>query len=292
MTIEDYKELIGSKDLLNVVFSAAKNQEEIFCAYDEDGVELQLPYKEYFRGSSSNKEENQKRAAGAIRSAKNVIVKSVDEENNIVTVSYLGALAVERKIAQNNIDKKLEAGEYVRTQGNVIDVRGSGKQSFAIIRFKNSNLKGILWCDRWSPAYIEDLKDKVFVGMEVEVDIIERNESKVEPRCRYICARDTVVGDVWKGIESRYHKDDIVNVKCESPWGRFFAGSITGEKELAVRMLVPQKKEGVEPLLIVPGFVYQCVVAAVHEENHTFRVRPIRICNAEPGVKRVVRIIT
>lgn len=290
MRMEEYKAFMKNKTLLNVAFSAARNQDEIFCAYDEDGVELRLPYKEYFM--RADKEQNKLQTASVIRNPKNVIVKSVDMDKRIVTVSYLGALAMERQEAQKKIDTKIDKGEDVRVRGIIIDVRGSGKQSFAVIRFRDSNLKGLLWCNRWSPTYIADLKDKAAVGMEVEVDIVGYNKSKVEPRCRYVCARDVVIGDIWEGIEKKYHKDDILNVKCEGPWVSFFAGSIAGEAELPIRMLAPKQKEGRQPLFLVPGLTYQCIVIGVSEENHTFRVMPLRLCNAQPGVKPVVMAVS
>ena len=290
MQMEDYKALMKGKKLLNVAFSAAKNQDEVFCAYDDDGVELRLPYKEYFM--RQDKEQNKRQAASVILTPRNVIVKSVDMDKRIVMVSYLGALALERQEAQKNIDAKLDQNENVRVRGVVIDVRGSGKQSFAVIRFMDSNLKGLLWCNRWSPTYIEDLKGKAAVGMEVDVDIVAYNKSRVEPRCRYICARDVVIGNIWEGIEEKYHVGDILNVKCEGPWNQFYVGSLAGEKELPVRMLIPPKKDGEAQLFLVPGLTYQCKVIGVGESNHTFRVVPLRLCNAEPGTKKAVRIIT
>lgn len=290
MKMNEYKELMKNKSMLSVGFTSAKHQEEVFCAYDEDGVELRLPYKEYF--FHDDKEQNRKQAAGVIRSAKNVIIKNVDEENKIVTVSYISALAAERTAVRESLDERVKKGEKILMQGVIKDIRGEGTQSFAVIKFKNSNLKGLLWCNRWSPAYIENLREETSVGAEVEVEIIGFNKSKVEPTCRYLCARNAVIGNVWDGIEKRYQKGDIVNVKCVRKWGSFFSGSIAGEDELPVRMLTPRKKEGKPLLLLVPGLTYQCYVTSVSEENHTFRVSPVRVCNTEPGVKKVVRIIT
>ena len=291
MNMEEYKLLMDNKEQLSVVFSVARNQEEVFCAYDDDGIELRLPYQEYF--THDDKENNRRHAASVIRTSKNVIVKSVDEENNIVWLSYRAALVLARNEARNVIDKKLDQGETVRAKGVVIATGGEGKKSFAIIWFKSSNTRGILWCNRWSPSYVEDLKECVTEGMEVEVDIIERNQWYAELKCRYVCVRDTVIGDVWTGIEKKYQKGDIVNVKCERRWGKFYAGSIVGEKELPVRMLAPgHKNEEQPPLLIVPDIVYQCIVIAVHEENHTFRVRPLRVCHEMPGIRRVEKILT
>lgn len=292
MKIAEYKELIKTKELLTVAFATARNQEEVFITYDEeDDIELRLPYREYF--TSYNKKENALHAFGVIRNAKNVIVKSVDEENKIVTLSYLGALAIEREEAQKQIDAKLEKGEDVRVRGIVIDVRGVGSRSFAVIRFRDSNLKGLLWIDRWSPAFVNDIKEKASVGMEIEIDIVAYNKSNVEPRCRYICARDVVIGNIWAGIEKRYQKGDYINVKCEGVWGAsYYSGSLVGEKELPVRMLIPKPKQGEPPLYLVPGLVYQCIVTGVGEENHTFRALPVRLCNVEPGVKKVVKTTT
>lgn len=291
MKLEEYKALMKEKALISVVFSAARNQEEVFYSYDEeDDIHIKMHYRDFFYGR--NKADNYGKAIGAIRSPKTVVITKVDESKREVEVSYFGALSLEREKAKAAIDAKLEKGEEVRVRGVVVDVRGSGKQSFAVVRFLDSNLKGLLWCNRWSPTYIANLRDAVAVGTEVEVDVIGLNNSNVEPRCRYLCARDVVIGNVWKDIEKRYQKGDCVNVRCDNPWGEFYSGSIAGEKELPVRMLVPPKKPGVAPLLLVPGLTYQCYVVSVAEENHTFRVMPMRVCNATPGVKKVVRIIT
>ena len=242
MRIDEYKELMKNKKLINVAFSAARNQDKMFFAYDSDGNEIRLPYDDFF--SNQSMDTIRRQVAGVIRTPRNVLITNVDEDNRIITVSYLGAIAVERMALKKSFNDRLDRGEVIRTQGVVVDVRGNATQSYAVVRIKDSNLKALLWCNRWSPAYVADLKEKATVGMVIDIDIIGYNKSHVDSRCTYICARDTTLGNVWEGVEKRYSRGDVVNVTCEHKWEGFYSGSIAGENELPIRMLPPQRQAG------------------------------------------------
>jgi len=287
MLLEDYKEAMKNKELLNVTFSVANNTEHIFIFNDGD-IELRMEYKEFFI-STNDDETNERQSAGAIRKPKTVLVKRIDEESRIVYVSYIDAMKMEREEKVKEIDARLEAGERIRVKGKVIDVRGEKNRSYAVISFNGSTVRGIVWCNHWSPSYTIELRGKDLIGKEVEVLIVEKIKNTRATHASYVCVRDVLMDDIWKGIEDKYHKGDVVNVMCVEKWGDVYAGTIEGENEMKVRMVMPDKKTS-NGLMLVAGLIYQCTVIHVNEKEKKFRVRPERLCLSKPGVRKVTII--
>ena len=287
MNLKEYKKVMENKELLEVTFTMADNTDYVFVTYDGD-IEIRMAYKEFFKRANDD-ELNKQQAIGAVRRPKHVLVTKVDEENKVVHVSYIEAMKKEREKTCKDIDEQLAAGKEVRVTGKVMDVRGRWNHSFAVIAFNNSNVRGIVWCNRWSPSFTTELKGSELIGMDVEVAVIERIKNSRAVKASYVCARDVVIGDIWSGIENKYHKGDILNVKCVEKWGSVYAGTVEGEKELKVRMDMPDKV-ATNGLMLVPSLIYQCVVVSVNEKEKSFRVKPQRLCHAKPGVRKVTII--
>lgn len=285
MNIAEYKACLTKKEPLEVLFSLADNQSEMFVAYDDD-VKIVLQYSDYFHKQAA--ENGKKYSAAVIRKPRIVLVTGVDEETKTVTVSYRKAVLEARAAAANKLDKQLENKEHVRMGGTVIEVVGKGGASFAVVQLDN-NLRGVVWCREWSNDFTADLRALNIIGQRIEVMITGKYKSgEGASRWPYELSRRLAIGDPWVGIESRYHKGDIVNVLCGAAWGYGHAGKIEGEPELSVRMVPSQDKE--KKILLAPGLTYQCVVTAINESNKTFRVMPFRLCNAVPSVKKVTII--
>jgi len=287
MLLKDYKEAMENKELLNITFSVANNTDHVFT-YKDDEIEVRMEYQEFFIRANDDA-TNEKQAAGAVRKPKTVLVKKIDEENNIVYVSYIDAMKLEREKKVKEIDARLEAGEQIRVKGRVVDVRGEKNRSYAVIAFNDSTVRGVVWCNHWSPSYTIELRGKDLIGMEVEVLIVEKIKNTRATHASYVCVRDVLMDDIWNGIEEKYHKGDVVNVKCVEKWDTVYAGFIEGEKEMKVRMVLPDKKTS-NGLMLVPNLIYQCIVISVNEKEKKFRVRPERLCLSKPGVRKVTII--
>ena len=174
MNIKEYAEVLKEKSFLEITFTWADNEGEVFVAYDGN-IKIMLPYSDYFTGQKKGSKDMKRHAASVIRTPRIVLVTEIDEEQNIVTVSYRKAVAESRKMAAASLDKKLEKGEHVRLSGTIIDVYGEGSKSFAVIHLDN-NLRGTILCREWNNDYTPDLNELGIIGQKTEVVVTGKHK--------------------------------------------------------------------------------------------------------------------
>jgi len=88
----------------------------------------------------------------------------------------------------------------------------------------------------------------------------------------YSCSRKELVDDPWdsKELHEKYHKGDIVKIKCLSKRDNFWYGEINGLPDIQVLAEYPSHKHDFS---IVPGFSYLGTLYHVDIKERSLKAR-------------------
>lgn len=168
------------------------------------------------------------------------------------------------------LDKK--DGSIVVAKAKVKSIYGNGSRNRALLVTENG-LELLLFCQKWSYTFIENLKDVTKVGDEIEVAIYSKNY--INDEADYLVSRIDLLPNPWEGIQDRFHKGDCVVCRIVNKKKGMFGGRLDGAEEIVVVVDSPKDKN----LFIEIGEKYMCEVSVVYESSHTFIVVPYATCD-------------
>lgn len=270
--LERYKALMKSGEAFSFTIAVGRVGEKVFKGFDGDVI-LTLAFDDYFRGEKMGGNELERRTINKVGKPVEVVVTGIDEEHGIVTTSHSAiAQTIEMK-AKAEIDEGIVKGRPVVRQAKVFHTFGRGANSGAFVDL-GAGLTGVIWVHDWSREFTPDINTVAKYGDMIDVAVIGPDDSKT--RADYKCSRALTMGNVWKGIDKRYHKDDIVTVRCIDHWQEAFCGRLPNCPEINVKIRRPAK----EKLEVLIGGLYVCKVQRASEGNRKFEVWPIRLLDA------------
>lgn len=168
------------------------------------------------------------------------------------------------------LDKK--DGSTVVVKATVKSIYGNGSRNRALLATENG-LELLLFCQKWSYEFVENLQDVTNVGEEIEVVIYSKNY--INDEADYLVSRIDLLPNPWEGIQNRFHKGDVVVCRIFKKMKEFFGARIDGADGIVALVEFPKDRN----LYIEIGKRYMCEVCAVYESSHTFRVVPFALCN-------------
>lgn len=142
-----------------------------------------------------------------------------------------------------------------------------------LVNLAGLDILGYIYASDWDHVYTQDVKNVAKVGDILDVAVISHRNPKSKYQPAFACSRKLVVPDPWVGIESRYQKNDIVNVKCVEILENYWFGELTGDDKLRVLVEYPSRNDGKENFRIILEQNYECCIYAVNEQRRHLKAR-------------------
>lgn len=207
-----------------------------------------------------------------------VKVQHIDTEKKVVTVSHHAARSEKRPEIEKELDKYLARKEQtpIMLKGRVLKVQQKNVNGITVdtgvwLDLCGVGIPGYIYIGNWKKTFTETLQGKVNYGDIVDVMVL----SKVDGRngmYYYSCSRKELLADPWENAELRekYHKGDIVKIKCVSKKDGFWYGEINGLPDIQVLAEYPSQKHNFS---IVPGFSYLGTLYHVDIKERSLKAR-------------------
>lgn len=276
--MDELKENMEQKEILEIKFSKVNKMGDLYTWMN--GVTIIMENPEcVFLGKDGNRYETRKKHI-KLQQTYQVIVIKIDEENMTVYVSHAQASRIIRRHILHRIQKQLKINKKVNIPDEEKEKIILPATVVKILKDMNSvyiniygyGIAGIVEAKEWSYSYIKDISDYANIGDRIDIEILgyrlKREDSLSEARGMYVCSRKEVMEDPWKGIEEKYTRGDIVNIKIIKKKEFLSLGYVVGDENINV---VCVKKHN--DLRIVQGSTYQGVVLYAAEEKRKFKVK-------------------
>ena len=123
------------------------------------------------------------------------------------------------------------------------------------------------------------MRGKASYGDIVDVVVLERVERK-NGMYYYSCSRKELVQDPWEDqtLGEKYHKGDIVKIRCLSKRENNWFGEINGLSDIQVFAEYPSQKHD---FAIVPGMEYLGTIYYINPEERSLKARVFQALSLE-----------
>ena len=207
-----------------------------------------------------------------------VKVLNIDAERKIVEVSHHSARCEKRPEIEKELDKYLARKEQtpIVLKGKVMKVQRKKVDESMVdtgvwLDLCGVGIPGYIYIGNWKKTFTETLQGKVNYGDVVDVVVLSKVDGK-NGMYYYSCSRKELVDDPWdsKELHEKYHKGDIVKIKCLSKRDNFWYGEINGLPDIQVLAEYPSRKH---EFSIVPGFSYLGTLYHVDIKERSLKAR-------------------
>lgn len=207
-----------------------------------------------------------------------VKVLNIDTEKKIVEVSHHAARCEKRPEIEKELDKYLARKEQtpIMLKGKVMKVQRKKANEAMVdtgvwLDLCGVGIPGYIYIGNWKKTFTETLQGKVNYGDVVDVMVLSKVDGK-NGMYYYSCSRKELVDDPWdsKELHEKYHKGDIVKIKCLSKRDNFWYGEINGLPDIQVLAEYPSHKHDFS---IVPGFSYLGTLYHVDIKERSLKAR-------------------
>ena len=132
---------------------------------------------------------------------------------------------------------------------------------------------------RENKTYTESLRGKAAYGDIIDVKVLERVERK-NGMYYYSCSRKELVQDPWESQElsEKYHKGDIVKIRCISKRENNWFGEINGLDDIQVFVEYPSERHH---FAIIPGMEYMGTIYYINQDEHSLKARVFQALSLE-----------
>lgn len=215
-----------------------------------------------------------------------VKVMGIDNANRIVYVSHQEARMEKRPEIESVIEKSLAGKEKtpITVKGKVLKIQNRTVNGELIdtgvwLDLCGVGIPGFVYIGNWKKTFTETLRGKVSYGDVVEVLVQERVERK-NGIYYYACSRKELVQDPWDSQElnEKYHKGDIVRIKCLSKRENHWFGQINGLEDIQVFAEYPSQKH---QFSIVPGMEYMGTIYYINTKERSLKARVFQALSFE-----------
>lgn len=177
-----------------------------------------------------------------------VRIMSIDNANRIVYVSHQEARLEKRPEIEAVLERNMKENTPVAVKGKVLkiqtkNVNGEQVDSGVWLDLCGVGIPGFVYIGNWKKTFTENLRGKVFYGDIVDVLVTDRVERK-NGVYYFACSRKELVQDPWESQElnEKYHKGDIVRIRCISKRENNWFGQINGLEDIQVFAEYPSSK--------------------------------------------------
>lgn len=215
-----------------------------------------------------------------------VKVIRVDPERKVVYVSHQEARLEKRPEIEAELDKILASKEKtpVIVKGKVLKIQTKNAGGIIVDTGVWLDLCGVgipafIYVGNWKKTFTETLRGKASYGDIVDVTVLEKVERK-NGMYYYSCSRKELVQDPWeeKELNEKYHKGDIVKIRCLSKRENHWFGEINGLTDIQVFVEYPSQKHD---FAIVPGMEYMGTIYYINTEERSLKARVFQALSFE-----------
>lgn len=215
-----------------------------------------------------------------------VKVIRVDADRKIVYVSHNEARLEKRPEIEKELDKILTAKEKlpIVVKGKILkiqtkNVNGEIVDTGVWLDLCGVGIPAFIYVGNWKKTFTETLRGKASYGDIVDVLVLEKVERK-NGMYYYSCSRKELVEDPWdsKELNEKYHKGDIVKIRCLSKRDNHWFGEINGLDDIQVFAEYPSQKHDFP---IVPGMEYMGTIYYINTEERSLKARVFQALSFE-----------
>lgn len=213
-----------------------------------------------------------------------VRIMSIDNANRIVYVSHQEARLEKRPEIEAVLERNVKENTPVAVKGKVLkiqtrNVNGEQVDSGVWLDLCGVGIPGFVYIGNWKKTFTENLRGKVFYGDIVDVLVTDRVERK-NGVYYFACSRKELVQDPWESQElnEKYHKGDIVRIRCISKRENNWFGQINGLEDIQVFAEYPSSKHN---FAIVPGMEYMGTIYYINPEERSLKARVFQALSFE-----------
>lgn len=207
-----------------------------------------------------------------------VKVVGIDIVNKLVHVSHHAARLEMRPKIENELNKCLSAkdkapilvkGKVLKIQTKTVD--GVTMDTGVWLDLCGVGIPAYIYIGNWKKTFTESLRGKARYGDIVDVIVTEKVERN-KGMYYYACSRKELVQDPWESLKlnEKYHKGDIVKIRCISKKENHWFGEINGLEDIQVFAEYPSSKHD---FMIVPGMEYMGTIYYINTEERSLKAR-------------------
>lgn len=215
-----------------------------------------------------------------------VKVVGIDAANKLVHVSHHAARLEMRPKIEEELNKCLSAktktpilvkGKVLKIQTKMVD--GVSTDIGVWLDLCGVGIPAYIYVGDWKKTYTESLRGKAKYGDIVDVIVMERVERN-KGMYYYSCSRKELVQDPWENLKlnEKYHKGDIVKIRCISKKENHWFGEINGLEDIQVFAEYPSSKHNFS---IVPGMEYMGTIYYINTEERSLKARVFQALSFE-----------
>ena len=213
-----------------------------------------------------------------------VKVTSIDSAKKIVYVSHQEARMEKRPEIEAAIQQYLESNTPVIVTGKILKIQtrmvdGAALDTGVWLDLCGVGIPAFVYIGNWKKTYTESLRGKAAYGDIIDVKVLERVERK-NGMYYYSCSRKELVQDPWESQElsEKYHKGDIVKIRCISKRENNWFGEINGLDDIQVFVEYPSERHH---FAIIPGMEYMGTIYYINQEEHSLKARVFQALSLE-----------
>lgn len=214
-----------------------------------------------------------------------VMVQEISEEEGAVYVSHFAAKEKVRPEIEQEIQQKLEDGDYLRVKAKVNRIYSRVENEYRSdigvwVDICGVGIPGYIHIGDWAKTYTPLLRDRVKYGDVIEVVIKEKRLRPKTQMVYYTCSRKELVDDPWLDpmLAQTYHVGDLVRITCMSIHPTYWFGSIKGISDIQIMGEYPSVDH---KFAIIPGMEYMGKIYHIAPQEHSFKVRVFRALTQE-----------
>ena len=215
-----------------------------------------------------------------------VKVTGIDVSKKMVYVSHQAARMEKRPEIEEQLQKYLTAKVKtpVIVKGKVLkiqtkNVKGEMVDTGVWLDLCGVGIPAFIYVGNWKRTFTETLRGKASYGDIVDVMVLERVERK-NGMYYYSCSRKELVQDPWEDqtLGEKYHKGDIVKIRCLSKRENNWFGEINGLSDIQVFAEYPSQKHD---FAIVPGMEYLGTIYYINPKERSLKARVFQALSLE-----------
>ena len=215
-----------------------------------------------------------------------VKVTGIEPARKIVYVSHQSARLEKRPEIEAELQKYLSPKEKtpLTVKGKVLriqtkNVRGENVDTGVWLDLCGVGIPAFIYIGNWKKTFTETLRGKAVYGDIIDVVVLEKVERN-NGMYYYSCSRKELVQDPWesKELEEKYHKGDIVKIRCLSKRDNHWFGEINGLDDIQVFVEYPSQRHD---FAIVPGMEYMGTIYYINTEERALKARVFQALSLE-----------
>lgn len=215
-----------------------------------------------------------------------VKVTGIDPARKFVYVSHQAARLEKRPEIEAELQKYLSEKERtpIIVKGKVLKIQtkhvnGETIDTGVWLDLCGVGIPAFIYVGNWKKTFTETLRGKTVYGDVIDVMVLERVVRK-NGMYYYSCSRKELVQDPWesKELQEKYHKGDVVKIKCLSKRENHWFGEINGLSDIQVFAEYPSQKHD---FAIIPGMEYMGTIYYINTEERSLKARVFQALSLE-----------